>query len=516
MDVAPTNTVADAPASPGPLRRAWTLGMAAWRLGNHLAITLVPLLLGALAVVLVLREAARQPIDVTAFSVPSALGDAGMTGDVIARRLLDAIDGTARAVHSETMNRPAAELEGTQPDLNIPVAGVSLRSVASLVRNLLGWPERKLSGEIVTAGDTLRLRLRLAGHGVIADVEGPAAGGADALLVRAAPEVWRVVAPRLYAWHLAQSDLPQEEVRDRLALLRRRNPDAETDATITYLTARSLIQSGQAQDGLRMLDELVAARPAYAAAHYGRAQALRVLDRAQEALQAQERGLALDPNSSWAYLASATLLRDVGRLEEALAASRRAQDLDDDDRPGLVEEAATLRAMRRLDEAAAAARRAIALDANYAPALAELGQVMVVRQDHAAALSLFDRVLQLAPRLAAAHTGRGEALAALGRVEEAMEALARAIALDAGDHRPHGLRGEVLRGLQQWAEALESFEAAIALAPDRAALHLGRGVAALRLGRNAVAAEALRRAQVLGLDDENLRALLAEAQAAAP
>ncbi|MGG5811499.1 tetratricopeptide repeat protein [Falsiroseomonas sp. CW058] len=516
MDVTPPSAMPDiAPPSPGLLRRAWGLGLAGWRTANHLAVTLVPLLCGGIAVAIVLQEAARQPIDVVPLSVPSALSDTGMTGDVIAHRLLDAIEATARAVHGETMSRPAAELDGTQPDLNIPVAGISLRSVASVVRSLLGWPERRLSGEIVTAGDTLRLRLRLAGHGVIADVEGPAAQGADPLLARAAPEVWRIVAPRLYAWHVAQSGLAPQELRDRLALLRRRATDAETEPTIVYLTAQSLVASGRAAEALGMLDALVAARPGYAAGHYGRAQALRALGRGPEALEAQQRGLALDPGSAWAHLASATLLRDLGRPADALAAARRAQDLDEDDRPGLVEEAAALRALARLEEAAAAARRAIALDPDYPPALAELGHVVLQQRDHAGALSLFEGALRRAPRMATAQTGRGEALAALGRMEEALEALALAVALDEADHRPHGLRGEVLHGLQQWAGALEAFEAAILLAPDRAALHLGRGVAALRLDRPLVALEALRRAQALGLDDADLRALLDQAQALA-
>lgn len=363
----------DPPTPPrGPVRRVWDAALGAWRLLNTLAVTVAPLLLGAVAVVLVLREAARQPIEVASLSVPGALGETGLTGDVVALRLMDAIQAASRAVHAETMHRPAAELEGTQPDLALPGGGVSLRSMAGLVRGLLGWPERRLTGEIVAAGDQLRLRLRLAGHGVVTEIEGPAAAGADALLARAAPEVWRAVSPRLFAWMLAQSDAPQEQIRDRLALLRR-HADAETDATITYLTARSLVASGRAREALEMLDALAGARPSYAAAHYGRAQALRALGRGEAALTAQRQGMALDPGSSWAHLVSATLLRELGRHEEALAAARRAQDLDEDDRPGLVEEAMALREMARLPEAAAAARRAVALDPGFPPALAELG-----------------------------------------------------------------------------------------------------------------------------------------------
>jgi tetratricopeptide (TPR) repeat protein len=445
--VPPAVPAAVAPAAPpkpaGPLRRLWSRGVAAWQLGNRLAFGVAPVLLGAFAVAAVLQEASRQPIEVGALSVPPALAETGLTPEVAALRLMDAIDATARAVHAETMHRPSAELEGSAPDINIPVAGLSLRSVAGVVRGLLGWPERRLSGEIVASGDRLRLRLRLAGHGVVAELDGPAADGADALLLRAAPELWRVVAPRLYAWHVVQSGSDAEEVRDRLTLLRRRAPDAETAATITYLLARSLVQSGRAAEALGMLDALAAAQPAYAAAQYGRAMALRALGRAEAALDAQARGLALDPNSPWAHLASAELLRDLDRLEPALAAARRAQELDDDDRPGLVAEAHVLRRMARLGEAAAAARRAVALDRGYAPALAALGSVLLAGGDGVAALAAFDQAVGQAPGLAEAHLGRAQALRALGHLPEAREALRRARALGLDDATARQLAAEM-------------------------------------------------------------------------
>ncbi len=487
--------------------------MAFWHLGNRLLLGVLPVVLGGFAVLVVLREAARQPIEVAAISVPAALSDTGMTGDVVALRLLDAIEATARAVHAETMQRPLAELEGSQPDINIPVAGISLRSLAAVVRNLLGWPDRRVTGEVVTQGDQLRLRLRLAGHGVVAEVDAPASEGADALLARGAPEVWRVVSPRLYAWHVAGSDIDQRDIRDRLALLLRRAADGDTEATITYLIARSLVRSGQAREALARLDDLVARRPDYPAGQYGRAMALRALGRGEEALAAQGRGLALDPASGWAHLASAELLREAGRLPEALAAARRAQDLDDDDRPGLVEESTVLRLMGQIAAAADAARRALALDPRHAPALAALGHVLLAQGEAVPALAAFDRALAITPRLADAHTGRGSVLAALGRTPEALEALGRAIALDEVDHRPHEMRGEVLRGLQQWAEAVEAFEQALTLAPDRPALHLGRAVSLLQLARGQDALEALRKAQSLGMNDQTVASLIAEAEA---
>ena len=431
---------------PHPARRLATRAAALWAFGQWLLFGVVPLLLGGAALYVVVTEAAREPIEVTSLSVPPALAERGLTPEVAALRLMDAIEATARAVHAETLQRPAAELQGSQPDVTIPGAGVSLRSLAGLLRGLLGWPERQLSGEILADGDLLRLRLRLAGHGVIADIAGPASAGADALLLAAAPELWRVVAPRLYAWHVAESEAPQAEIRDRLLALRRRAPDAPTEATLTYLIGRSLVRSGDPGAALEMLDALAAANPSYPAAHYGRALALHALGNPAEALAAQARGLALDPQSPWAHLVSAALLRELGRLDPALAAARRAQDLDEDDRPGLVEEAHVLRAMARLSEAAEAARRAVALDARYGPAHAALGQVALRQREEMAALAAFEAALAAMPNLADAHAGRAEALLVLGRREEAAAALARAAALGAPEATLAPLRARLNPG----------------------------------------------------------------------
>ncbi len=512
MDADETPTAETRP--PGLIRRGWERGKAAWEFSQRLMLGTLPLILAVLAIFMVLREAARHPIEIAEIAVPSSLSDTGLTGAVAAHRLLDAINATANAVRTETMHRPSAELESAEPDLNIPAAGLSLRGLAGLVRNLLGWPERKLSGEIIVSGDQMRLRLRLAGHGVIADVEGPTADGADQLLLRAAPEVWRVVAPRLYAWHIAEMDAEEEEIRDRLLLLRRRAVDADAVATINFLFARSLVRSGHAARALELLDLVMEQGPPRASAHYGRAIALRAMGDREGALAAQAQGLALDPLSPWAHLSSAVLLRELGRFDAALAAARTAQRLDDDDRDGLIEEARILRFMGRLAEAASVARRAVALDPTYAPAHAGMGHTLLRQNEHAAALAAFETALRLAPHLADGHTGRGQALAGLGHTPDALEALARAIALDATDHRPHHAKGTVHARLGQWEEAVAAYDIAIALTAGVPELYLGRGVALAELGRRADAIAALRQAFTLGLQDDAGRRLLTELEAA--
>jgi tetratricopeptide (TPR) repeat protein len=408
-------TAAAIPESATPVERRPGLVARAWHMWSRLVFGALPTAIAVVMLALVLREALNDPIEVSPLSVPASFLAQGLTPDVMAARLLDAIDGTALQTLSETLHRPAAELENATPDLNLPIVGLSLHALASLTRKLLGWHERRLTGEVTETGDMLHLRLRLSGQGAIGDVSVPVRDGADRLLTLAAPLVWRVVSPRLYAWHVALLDAEEAEIRERLVALRRRARDAELQATLNYLIGRSLIRSGEPEEGLAAMDALVAERPGYASGHYGRAQALLALKRPQEALAAHQQGLSLDPESAWAHLVSAALLRQAGDYDAALAAARRAQELDDDDRPGLVEESHVLRAMARHADAAAHARRALALDPNHAPALVALGEALLRLDEAEAALAVFDQALREAPHLTQARHGRAAAAAALAR-----------------------------------------------------------------------------------------------------
>ena len=408
---------AEAPQAPRPAETqpATSRWGRLWHGFSRIALGAIPTLIALTMLTLVIREALNDAIEFTPIAVPASFASQGMTPEVMAARLLDAIDATATETLSETLHRPSTELENSTPDLNLPVVGLSLHSLASLTRKLLGWPERRLSGEMIQTNQDLRLRLRLSGHGVVADVSAPAAEGPDRLLSLAAPQVWRVVSPRLYAWHIAQLGIEEEEVRERLITLRRRARDPDTVATLTYLIARSLIRGGRADEGLAMMEELVAERPGYAAAHYGRAQALHALGQPEAALAAQQRGLSLDPESPWAHIASSVLLRQLGRYDAALAAARRAQELDEDERPGLIEESHVLREMARPGDAADRARRVLALDPRHAPALAALGEALLRLDENEAALAVFEQALREAPHLTAAQLGHARALRALGR-----------------------------------------------------------------------------------------------------
>jgi hypothetical protein len=210
-------------------------------------------------IILVIREIHQDTIEVAPIQVPTNLADTGLTPAVVALRLLDQIAAAERVVTSERVVRPNVELVGQKPDFNVPIAGISLRTLADIARNLIGIAPRRVSGEIILNDDKLKLRLRLAGHGQIADIGGFALNQVDELLAAGAPEVWRFVFPKLYAWHLAQTLGVETEVRERLTrMLLLDGLDADAERTVRALIGRSFLRSGRGQEAYAIFAALVA------------------------------------------------------------------------------------------------------------------------------------------------------------------------------------------------------------------------------------------------------------------
>jgi hypothetical protein len=257
-----------------------------WTKVQAVLFTVMPMIIGVVLIVLIVREINQDSIEVAPIQVPARLAETGLTAEVVALRLLDQIAAAERIVTSERVVRPHVELIGQKPDFTVPIAGISLRALADIARNLIGVAPRRVSGEIILDDNKLKLRLRLAGQGQIADIGGFALNEVDALLAAGAPEVWRVIFPKLYAWHLAQTLGVETEVRERLTrMLLLDGLDADAQRTVRALIGRSFLRSGRGQDAYVIFSALVANNPNDGGFVYGRGRAQFLLGRLDAAME---------------------------------------------------------------------------------------------------------------------------------------------------------------------------------------------------------------------------------------
>jgi tetratricopeptide (TPR) repeat protein len=134
------------------------------------------------------------------FSVPPDLAARGLTGEVVAARILDGITamqnstGSTRAPRSYANNWDARDIK-----LDIPETGVSLSELDKYLRDRLGHDTR-LSGEIVRTATGLSLTARV-GAGGADSVKGPEAD-LDTLQQQLTESVYRLTQPYRYGVYL--------------------------------------------------------------------------------------------------------------------------------------------------------------------------------------------------------------------------------------------------------------------------------------------------------------------------
>lgn len=403
----------------------------------------VPVIILLVLTIMIIREIQQDTIEVAPIQVPARLAESGLTAEVVALRLLDQIAAAERVVTSERVVRPHVELVGQKPDFNVPIAGISLRSLADIARNLLGIAPRRVSGEIIQDEDKLKLRLRLAGQGQIADIGGFALNQIDELLAAGAPEVWRFVFPKLYAWHLAQTLGIETEVRERLTrMLLLDGLDADAEHTVRALIGRSFLRSGRGQEAYAIFSPLVAHNPHEGGFIYGRGRAQFLLGNLDGALQDYTRAQQLDPGAFWIHTGIAQVMRDQGDYAKALHEIDKGLTLRSDDPTAMTEKAEILFRLGRSQEALKLVQDALVYDRFSPAAYLLLGRLRLAQYDGKAALEAMSEATRRAPTSVDAHVGRAEAFLFTGRTADAEASLNQALSFGPV---PTRLEGQVIR-----------------------------------------------------------------------
>ncbi len=156
-------------------------------------------------------------LTIAAFSVPPDLAGRGLTGQVMAARVLDRLS----ELQAETVSaRPAstyAENWGDDIKVEIPETGVSLGELNRYLRQWLGH-ETRITGDVVRTASGLSVTAR-AGSAPGKTVQG-AEGDIDALTSQAAEALYASTQPYRYAVYLAGHGKPDEALASYTRLAR--------------------------------------------------------------------------------------------------------------------------------------------------------------------------------------------------------------------------------------------------------------------------------------------------------
>ena len=149
---------------------------------------------------MVWQAAQSNGLRIQPFSVPPDLASHGVTGDVVAGRLLDQLNRMQAATNSRRASRTYASDWSQQGiKLDVPETGVSLSELDRFLRDRLG-NDIMVSGDVISTPAGLTLTVR-AGRNGDASFSGPEAALPD-LVQQAAEAIYRFTQPYRYSVYI--------------------------------------------------------------------------------------------------------------------------------------------------------------------------------------------------------------------------------------------------------------------------------------------------------------------------
>ncbi|MBR0679202.1 tetratricopeptide repeat protein [Roseomonas eburnea] len=182
----------------------WLAGFLA-RIPTFITASIGAVLLAAVTLLgfwIVKNEIDTTVVLIQPISVPPSLANRGLTSDVLARRLLDEIEGLQRRAPTDLAPR-AGGVGRDFPDFSVPGTGMSISGVVELVRHALARPRPRIFGEIVEQEGGSFLRVRMTeGSNRIHNVQINGDDALDEALRRAAVRILMEISP----FHVAAAE----------------------------------------------------------------------------------------------------------------------------------------------------------------------------------------------------------------------------------------------------------------------------------------------------------------------
>jgi len=203
-----------------------------------------------------------------------------------------------------------------------------------------------------------------------------------------------------------------------------------------WMEAMLLRDQGRTDEGIKLLEELVAGRKDFDLAFTYLAHFLKERGRFDEAVEVLRDGVANNPENFTILTAYGIILVEAGRFDEAVGLLNRALDIIDYDPEAWNYLGVALWNKGDFAEARKAYERALALDADDAIVIANLGALdlstyLKTRSEDAlsAAVESFRKAIAVDPAYPAAYNGLGAALKLAGDDDSAIAAWTKAVEL---------------------------------------------------------------------------------------
>jgi tetratricopeptide (TPR) repeat protein len=275
-----------------------------------------------------------------------------------------------------------------------------------------------------------------------------------------------------------------------------------------YNLADALLEAGQADEAVSLLESIYAEKPQNAAVLSLLGSAYQNAGKPDRALDYYGKAVAAEPGNHDYYLDYARMLADLNRYDESERFIESSLKQFGDDYALTIRLGSLQMMQGKLEDARQTFRKAIDTNPDMALGHVALAQTYLrERRDEDAARELADTKAKLAPDANVEHY-YGLALVRLQRYQEAIAALREAIRLNSSDPETYLMLGKADAALNRTEAARADFEQAVRLDPRSAGAHYQLSRIYAQLGDAAKAQEmADRTRQLIQLQrEEGLKA----------
>lgn len=273
----------------------------------------------AILVISMALEWKRGNVVLEPFGIPASLEQKGYTSQVVANQLADKFSGIKKAANSSAKSREfVPAFYDTTPDIEVPTANISLKSIIRYVEGLFGYSPTRITGEVVVLEDKQpKLIIRIIkndGSFVSASLPPPGeqGGDVDALLLQGAQFVMKETEPYILASYMYENGKMEEALElSQYCIYHRPRGD---DVWAYILWGLILHDKGRYEEAIAKYQE--AMKPEHGADSTARSLAYLdwglasfKLGRIDEAIQNYRKSIELNPKAAVAYNNWGDLLR---------------------------------------------------------------------------------------------------------------------------------------------------------------------------------------------------------------
>lgn len=261
-----------------------------------LVLKLGTLLLVGLLLMFFVRLFQQQGYTLEPFSVPDSLQKSGLNGTIIARQVQDEVVKIKETAHS--IKEDSLKLIGNnQPEIDLSVMGVglSLRTISYHLRDILGYKNQLIQGEIVRIDQQFNLTMRMTDY------------------------------PPLYY----SEDFEEDKEYEAIQRLLRRGGEAILTNTDPYRLAICFFREKKYDESVELIRHIIKERPEEVHwAYIAWGNVLEAQNKYEEATQRFRRATEIKPDFALAYIRLGWTLDRLGKREEAEKMVEKAANLD--------------------------------------------------------------------------------------------------------------------------------------------------------------------------------------------